>query len=239
MTENLFDSPAFLRDMQNAITQGKIEITDDGRMLIPSAGVSAGGVFTSGVKRHELVQRAIDAGDPEQELWAREKTLLVPDSRFELGFAQHHNLVPTLGLNLLLNQLFRNRAAIATWYYGPFLTSWTPAPTAGSNWAGASGALATELSVAQMVTQTTRKAATFGVDAANASITTTAFSEVTLAAGVSGLIWYGLTLNEASAVAYNATDKLLLSASKRPTPLSGLGAGDAFVMGYEFSATST
>lgn len=239
MTDNVLNDHALLRDLRRAIATGTLEVTPDGGLSIPKADVMMGGIFRTAVKRLESVQRAIDDLDPDKELWERARGLLLGGPAFELGVEHNKNRVPTLGLNLILNLLFRSRTQIATWYYGPFLSNWTPAATAGSNWAGATGALATELAVAQMVSQATRKASTFGSDADAASVTTSANSEVTLTTGVSGLTWYGLTLNESNAVAYNATDKILLSAAKRTEALSGLGAGDTLVMGYVFAATSS
>ena len=235
---NILSNPAIVRDLERAIASGQIEITDNG-LFLPNAKLNVGGVFTMGARRSEQVQRAIDEGDTERELFYR----MNPNqgAHFDFGLEHAHNRVPTVGLNKILNLIFRSSALIGTWYYGPYLSTWTPGATAGSNWAGASsGPLATELAAAQFDEGSTRQAATFGTNAADGEITTSAYTTVTLSSAVtSAVTWYGLTLNESSTIAYNSTDKILLSAAPRTEPLSGLMVGDALIMGYEFGATSS
>jgi hypothetical protein len=236
---NILSNPAIVRELERAIASGKIEITENG-LFIPDARLNVGGVFTTGARRAEAVQRAIDDGDSEREWFYR----LNPQpgaAHVDFGIEHAHNLVPTLGLNFVLNLIFRSRTQIGTWYYGPYLSTWTPGATAGSNWAGAtSGPLATELAAAQFDEGSVRQAATFGTNAADSEITTSAYTTLTLSSAVtSALTWYGLTLNESSTIAYNSTDKILLSAAPRATAMSGLLAGDALICGYEFGATSS
>jgi len=237
---------ALLRDLNQAHQHNQLVIDDEGRMLIPSAKVNVGGIYHTAIRRHELVQRAIDDHDPEQEAWAREQVRLSGMLANHRGFFRtmesvEPNLLPTVGLNYLLNVLLHNSTTkIATWYYGPFVSDWTPTATANANWAGAgSGPLATELAAAQFDEGSTRQSATFVNVAASGEISTSSARTLTLSTGVTGLTLYGATLNQSSTIAYNNTDTVLLSATRFATAKSGLGATDQIMLSYEITATSS
>lgn len=236
---------AFLRDVRRAERDGDLAFTESGLMLIPDAKMALGGVYHTAINRHELVQRAIDDGDPEQEAWAREHVrsaglLAAGRGFFKTMESVELNLLPTVGLNYLLNLLLYSTSKITTWYYGPFVSDWTPTATANANWAGAgSGPLATELAAAQFDEGSARQSATFATGAASGEISTSSARTLTLATGVSGLTLYGATLNQSSVINYNDTANVLLSATRFTSAKSGLGATDQIMLSYELTATSS
>lgn len=201
-----------------------------------------GGVFSAEVMRHESVQRAIDDHDPEKEAWARHQVMKRGWTRTKEGFfvrdqERTPNLIPTQGLNFILNLVLSSRSKVTSWYHGPFTSNWTPTAGAKSNWAGASaGPLATELADAQFV-ETDRQGASF--DTADAgSIASSAPTQITIQTGVTNLTVYGTTLNSAQAVNYNMTDQVLLAATRFTNPKSGLGEADVLNLSYTLTATS-
>lgn len=236
---------AFLRDVKRADQRGELAFTDTGVMLVPAAKMAVGGVYHTAINRHELVQRAIDEGDPEQEAWAREHVRSAGLLAAQRGFfrtmeSAEPNLLPTAGLNYLLNLLLYSTSKISTWYYGPFVSDWTPTGTANANWAGAgSGPLATELAAAQFDEGSARQSATFASAASGGEISTSSARTLTLSAGVTGLTLYGATLNQSSVIGYNDTANVLLSATRFSSSKSGLGATDQIMLSYKLTATSS
>ena len=210
--------------------------------LTDSAVFHIGGVFHSSVSRHEDIQRAIDDHDPEKEQWVRKQVAAKRRQLSKAGFVtvqeEHtHNLIPNKGLEFLLNLAFSSRAKVSTWYHGPFISNWTPPASAESNWAGVtSGPLATELPSAQFV-ESNRQPAMFA-DATDGTIETSGATQITIAAGVSGLTVYGTTLNSSQAVGYNSSDQVLLAATRFATPKSGLGETDILNLSYTLTASS-
>lgn len=202
-----------------------------------------GGVFDAFVSRHHMVQDALERQDPERVLWARRQVMLKGWDKTREGYIEvdrdvTHNIIPTGGLNYVLDLLLGSRSKVATWYHGPFTSNWTPMATAGSNWAGStSGPLATELQVAQFE-GSNRKAATFATSASNGQIAASATTQVTIAEGVQDVTVHGTTLNSTQEVGYNNTDAVLLAATRFPTPKSGLGATDTLNLSYTISLTS-
>jgi len=234
-----------VRDIRRAKDAGQIQFTDTGLMIVRGdVNMGLGGVYRSAVLRHESVQRAIDDQDPEQEAWARtlvraSEDLLTCRGFFRSQESVDHNLLPTAGMNFVLNVLLFSTAKISTWYFGPFTSNWTPIAGALSNWAGAtSGPLATELTDAQ-ITGSARVALTMGTTAAAGVIASSVASRVTMETGVSGLTVYGATVNEVSTIAYNVADKILLSATAFSTAKAGLAATDKLDLEYQLTATST
>jgi hypothetical protein len=244
LPENREKLAALLRDIKRLQSQGRLDFNDEGLMLEGHVNMTIGGVFHSDVLRHELVQKAVEDGDPDQEFWARNFVAASGMARSgygytSLGATADHNLLPTAGLNFVLNVLFYSTSKIATWYFGPFTDDKTPVAGWLSSWAGAiSGPLATELTDAQ-ITGGARAAATFGVTATAAAIATSAATALTLETGVTGLSLYGATLNESSTIAYNVADKILLAATRFSTAKTGLGAADIINLNYSIAATST
>lgn len=202
------------------------------------------GVYHTRVLRHELVQRAIDDKDPEMEAYWRQWLFNSGTVHADKGFmtleeSLEKNLIPTSGLNFLLDSTFGSTAKKSTWYYGVFVSNSVPSAAWGPDWGKTSGGSATELASAQMVTQTTRPSATFGDAAAGGVLATSAATRITLAEGVSGLSIYGATLNSSSVIAYSGTSEILISAVRFDTTKSGLGTGDKFDLEYSITATST
>lgn len=237
-----------LGDIRKAQGRGQIAFTDDGLMVVRGdVNLQIGGVFDTWILRHEMVQRAIDDHDPEQEAWARQFVrdtgrLATREGFFETMRSQDHNLIPYYGLAAVLDIIFYTKTKISTWYHGPFTSNWTPVATARSNWSGAtSGPLATELPDANF-DESGRQAATFGVAAtagATTSISSSTATAITIATGVTPFTMYGSTLNESSTVAYNATDKVLLAATAFATAKSGLGPADVINLNYAITAASS
>lgn len=233
---------ALQRDIQRAVTARAIEFDEQGRMILGNhINVRLGGVFTSGIERHRLVQEAIDKGDPEREAWARQMVaqLGCPRTGYVLEqIGTDHNLIPDAGLNHYLDVVLGGGVQVATWYFGLFKSNWTPIAGALSNWAGAgSGPLATELAQAEF-NESGRQAAVFGAAAAKVKATSTP-SVFTLATGTSGISLYGATLNSTATVAYNATDKVLVAATRFTTAKTGLGATDKANVEYTITGSST
>lgn len=237
MTDTFSFGERELGHILNAVKDGKIEFTDDGLMVV-SNDFRVGGVFTARVLRDELVQRAIDDGDPELEFYARQQVLRGHANYFELSSERSPNLIPDAAINSILDVYFGAANKTSVWYVGCFTSDWTPTAGALSNWAGAtSGPLATELPNASY-TESNRQIAAFG-SAASKKIATSTAATFTLASGVSGVTLYGATLNSIATVAYNATDQRLAAATRFATPKSGLGAGDKAEISYEISGSST
>lgn len=237
-------SPVSLfKDLRRALANRKVDFTENGLMILREAGIQVGGVFESQVLRHDFVQRAIDEGDPDREAWAREWVRATGAHRNFTGYhtqqqSADKNLVPDAGLNTLLNIIFGSTAKISTWYQGPFTSNSTPGASWASNWAGASsGPLATELPNAAY-DESNRQAAVFGA-ASSKTIATSSATTFTIAAGQSDLSIYGSTLNNIATVAYDATDRVLMAATRFTSPKSGLGAADVVQISYSFTGSST
>ena len=199
------------------------------------------GIFRDEVWEHPDVIRAMEDGDMEREMWVREWVLRVGQRHeyVQISSADTPNRVVNDGLDFVLNLLFYTTSKISTWYYGPFTSNWMPGATSQSNWAGiSSGPVATELPDASF-NESGRQAATFGSAASSQAIETSATTDVTIATGISGVSIYGHTLNESATVAYNSTDKILLSGTRRSEALTGLAAGSVLKLGYSFGVSST
>jgi len=235
--QNVLESNALMRDLARLLANRKYEFSDDGLMVFGNdVKMSIGGVFDTGASRTEAVQRALDDGDPEKAWSLRGQE----GPRVRFGQELSPNIVPTVGLNHIIDVVLAGGTQAVTWYYGAFMSMWSPAPTAGSNWAGSSsGPLATELTALQGDI-VARPAATFGTPASGGQITTSALATITLSSTVvTGLTWYGTTLNNIADIGYNASDKILLSAATRDEAMTGLLYGDGLHLGYIFGATST
>lgn len=248
MQDNLFNDQktlnALLRDIRRAQATNRYEDTGTGIELI-NAKIKIGGVFDISGSRHALVQEALDAGDSETAADLRALLTAGKLKRDYVPFGQESvpNLLPTKGLTYLLGVLLGSPTKKATWYPSAFSSNSVPGATWDANWAGpSSGPVATEIGAAQ-TTASARLAATFGA-AADASIAMSAAVNYTVDAGVSGLAVYGGTLNSSSAfgydVAYDGSNgHVLLAATLRASPLTGLAESDLITIAYVLSATST
>ena len=208
-----------------------------------NANLDMGGVFHASVMRHYQVQKAIEEGDPEKELWLRNQLFASGAVYGDAGFVRmmessDHNLIPDAGINAMLDILFRTAIPKRTnWYIGAFKTNVTPAAGWLSNWSGAGGAApASELVGTTDFTSSTRPEAVFTAAAAKKIACTAA--RFTLASGTSNITLYGATLNSVATVAYNVTDQVLAAATAFTTAKSGLGAGDKIDIEYEIAGAS-
>ena len=202
-----------------------------------------GGVFETPIRQHYLVQRAIEINDPEKEQWLRKWVLATGKHVSGEGYEEvdrlsSHNLMPTKTLAYILNSLFRNGTRETLFYGAFFTTSWTPALTAGSNWANpALPALATELNIASYTVDgspaTARAALTFPADATDGTIATST-KTIVLATGVTGVDIEGITLNSTATYQYTGTDELLFAGTKYPTTKAGLDEASELGMKYNF-----
>ena len=202
-----------------------------------------GGVFGASVSRHHLVQEALEAKDPEKVAWMRSFIRSKGFDKSKEGYVTVDqdavpNIIPTVGLNFILNVLFHTTPKNSTWYHGPFTTNWVPTANAASNWAGSTaGPLATELQADQF-TNTNRQPASFSTGAAEGSIAASSATQITIADGVESITVYGTTLNSTQQVNYNQTDAVLLAATRFPNPKSGLGAADVLNLSYTLTVSS-
>ena len=236
MADNFSIGERELGHILQAVKDGKIEFTDDGLMVVRQ-DFAVGGVFNARILRDELVQDAIEQGDPEMEAWARQQALAGKGNYFELSAERSPNRIPDAAINNILDVYFGSASKTSVWYIGCFTSDWTPGAGALSNWAGAtSGPLATELPNASY-TESNRQIAAFG-SAASKKIATSTAATFTLATGISNVTLYGATLNSIATVAYNATDQRLAAATRFATAKSGLSAGDKAEISYEVSGSS-
>jgi hypothetical protein len=243
---------AVITDLKRAISNRKVEMTPHGLMVLGDTDISIGGVFDTSISRHELVQRAIDDGDPEKEAWMRKWVAAMGFSRTREGyFTDHHsadhNLIPQAGMKYLLDVIFGSRSKFSTWYIGLFTSNHDPAEDWDCHWAGAlSGPEATELADAAY-DESGRQAAVFG-SAANGTasgtgtIATSAATAFTLATGQSAVSIYGATLNSIATVTYNVlpanTTEELIAATKFGSAKTGLGAADVINVSYSITGSS-
>jgi hypothetical protein len=240
---NMASAPdSLLRDIKRAAADRAIEITDTGDVLIGrDVNFKVGGVFDAWISRSDEVQAAIDAGDTPREVFLRESMLAsgaVGRGYHNQQFSHDHNLIPDAGINALLMIIFGATAKVATWFQGPFTSNSTPGASWTSAWAGASsGPLATELANAAY-NESNRQAAVFGAASAK-SIATSSPTTFTIATGQSGITLYGSTLNSTATVAYNATDQVLMAATRFTSAKSGLGAADVVNISYTITGSST
>jgi hypothetical protein len=249
ITENLFQSDkhldALLGDIRRAVKNHKYEFTDDGLMLIGAhTGIQIGGVFDVEIKKHSLVLEAIDKKDSDFEKWAREFVAACGDNvtkaNYEsVDYEQAPNLIPMAGRTFNLSLLFGDAVKITPWYLALFVSNSTPLSTWESNWAGASsGPVATELPDASY-DEDERQAAVFPAAATSGAIATSTPTSYTIAAGVTGVSLYGSVLTDVATPAYNATDKVLMAATRFASTKAGLDATDAASTNYSIACTST
>lgn len=200
-----------------------------------------GGQFATTVRRHALVQDAIERGDPEREAWMRRYVRALGAVKagrdyVTVGQQTHHNVVPNGGMNFLLNLLFRSRAKISTWYVGVFTDDVTPDSTWKSNWAGASsGPKARELPDAAY-DEAGRRPLDFDADASGQLIESNDVT-FTLASGQAGVDAHGFTVNSVATVGYNAVDQILWAATRFDedgigSSKLGLSSGDTLSTKY-------
>lgn len=241
------DSPekliSILNDMRKAKKKGYISIDDDGQLYVGGhSNFRIGGVFHTWVKRHESVQRAIEDKDPEFELWARQNVTRQGLAQSQRGYVEieqsdDHNKIPFDGIDFILELiLYPSTAKITQWWHGPFTSNWTPVDGALSDWSKVAGGLATELTALQYGVSV-RKQAYFNNVASSQSISHSAVTAITIAAGYSGITMYGSTINEISTIAYASQDKILLAATTFGSPKSGLGETDVINLGYTLGGT--
>jgi hypothetical protein len=236
---------ALVREVKAAQAAGKIAFSDDGKlMILTPAKLAVGGVFNTWIMRHEAVQRAIEDGDPEKEVWLREALLRGGAEFSDAGYfrtmqSEDHNLIPDAGINHILDVVFRTAVSKkSNWYQGPIKTNVTPAAGWLSNWSGAGGAApASELVPTTDYTVSARVEAVFTA-AGSKKIACTA-TRFTLASGTSGITLYGSTLNSVSTAAYNVTDQVLAAATLFSASKSGLGAADKIDIEYEITGASS
>jgi hypothetical protein len=240
---NMTQAPdSLVRDIKRAVGARAVELNDNGEVLIGrDVNFKVGGIFDAWISRSDAVQAAIDAGDTPQEVFLRESMLAsgqVGRGYHNQQFSHDHNLIPDAGLNALLMIIFGATAKISNWFQGPFTSNSTPGASWASNWAGASsGPLAVELANAAY-NESNRQAATFGAASAKAIATSTP-TTFTIASGQSGITLHGSTLNSDATVAYNATDKVLMAATRFTSAKSGLGAADVVNISYTITGSST
>ncbi|MGB5834136.1 MAG: hypothetical protein WBG92_19415 [Thiohalocapsa sp.] len=235
---------SLMKDLRRLVGNRQFEFDDNGLMVFKNdVDIQVGGIFDSEVLRHDLVQQAVNDGDKEREAWLRRwarasGALARRDGYHAQQAGSDHNLIPDAGINAILGIIFGATTKISTWYQGPFTSNSTPGAAWGSNWAGAtSGPLATELAEAAY-DESNRQAAVFGSAAAK-SIATSSATTFTIASGQSGLSLYGSTLNNIATVAYDATDRVLMAATRFSSAKSGLGEADVVNISYTISGSST
>lgn len=238
-----------VREVKAAQAQGKLSFSEDGKlMILTPAQLTVGGYFNSSVLRHEQVQKAIEDGDPEREMWIRNQLMangaeFSDQGYFRMMEGHDHNLIPDKGIEAILDIIFRTAVSkVSNWYQGPIKTNVTPAAGWLSNWSGAGGAApASELVPTTDYTVAARVEAVFAAAGATTAkkIITSSPTRFTLQTGTSGITLYGSTLNSTATAAYNATDKVLAAATLFGTAKSGLGAGDKIDIEYEITGAST
>jgi hypothetical protein len=213
----------------------------------PPTNMKLGGVFELEVQRHKAVQKAIEAGDPDEVSFIRR---MVGDHRLSAGRRDYEsvgmlatpNLIPDLGINLALDLLFFTTAKVSTWYAALFTSDSTPLASWASNWAGvSSGPVATELPN-NSYDENGRQALVFSSAAASKSIAS-GVTVFTLASGVSALSVYGLTINSTDSVGYNLSDRILFAATRFDdsggSTKTGLGATDKLNASYTITGASS
>jgi len=234
-----------VKEVLAAQKQGKIDFAEDGSlMILGDANLTVGGVFHSWVMRHSAVQKAIEEGDVEKEVWLRQQLFSCGAVHGDVGYERmmedhSHNVIPDAGINSILDVNFRTAVSKkSNWYQGPIKTNVTPAAGWLSNWSGAGGAApSSELVPTTDYTVSARVEAVFAA-AASKKIACAA-TRFTLASGASAITLYGSTLNSISTAAYNATDHVLAAATLFTTAKSGLGAGDKIDIEYEITGASS
>lgn len=249
MKENIFTDKkidAILRDVRLALTNKQYEITPQGIYIGGGVNLTAGGIFDINVLRSEKVQQAIDEGDQEKELWLRNQLALgkLEKDYFMYDASSDHNLLPDKGINFTLGLLFNSSVTKkTTWYPSAFRNNVTPGAAWDANWAGASsGPLGNELN-ATYVNESARAAATFGT-AASKSISMSSSVSYTIKTGQSNVSIYGGTLNSINTFDYNiaydgANGHVLVAATLRASPVTGLAATDVVNISYTISGTSS
>jgi hypothetical protein len=185
----------------------------------------------------------MEDGDPEREAWVRQQVLHATSGFETIDAAKCPNLMPLYGINFYLNLLVGASTKKSGWYLSAFLNNVTPDDTWDANWAGASSGPKGQEINATYVTASARLAGTFGTASAK-SIAMSAAVEYTVDTGVTGLDVYGGTLNSVSAfghnVAYdNANGAVLLAATKRLSPITGLAAADKINLAYTLTGSSS
>lgn len=248
MSENIFANEssldALLRDIKRRVLANDYEIDENGMIVFGGhLGIKAGGVFDINASRHEQVIRAIEAGDPEQEAWARQQAMRSADGFVTINAARSPNLMPEKGIDYYLGLLVGAPTKKANWYLSAFRNNVTPDDTWDANWAGSSSGPKGQEINATYVTASARLAGTFGTAAAK-SISMSAVVEYTAKTGVTDLAVYGGTLNSSSTFDYNtaydgANGHVLLAATKRASAITGLAAADKINLAYTLTGSST
>jgi hypothetical protein len=237
MTEN--DLLAIQKDVLRARENGRLDVDELGRLVLPGGNMRIGGEFSFEHKRHELVQDAIERNDPEREAWMRAFIRRNGDVQMKRNYVtvaneRKHNMIPDAAINFALSLLlFPSRTKINTWYAGLFTSNWSPSETTKSDWAAS---LATELQQAQF-DESGRQPLVFGTAASSKTIATTTPTTFTISAGVVGLLIYGITLNEISTVDYAGTDRITLAATRFQSPKT-VDEGDLANSGYQLNGAS-
>lgn len=241
MKENFSLGERELAEVIKAVKERKIEFTENGLMVVNN-DFKVGGVFHFKLRRPELVQRAIESGDVEEEWFYRNMSLrpgkFTDKDYITVDSDSSPNLLPDAAINNVLDVYFGSGTKTTTWYIGCFTSNWdvaTTGPAARSDWAK-TGGLATELPNASYV-ESNRQIAAFG-SAASKKISTTTAATFTMASGVTNVTIYGATLNSIATVAYTGTDHILAAATKFPTAKAGLDAGDKAEISYDVSGSS-
>ena len=137
-----------------------------------------------------------------------------------------HNLIPTEGLNLILNILFKGTSVPAAWYIGIFEGNYTPV---AADTMATFPASATECTAYD---ESTREAFTAGTVASGAVDNSASRAEFTLSATKT---IYGAFMS--SVATKSATSGSLVSAAKFASPKSG-DDGDVLRVTAGFTATS-
>lgn len=248
MQENIFENnihlDSLLRDIKRRVLANDYEIDENGMIVFGGhIGIKAGGVFDINASRHEQVIRAIEAGDPELEAFARRNALHATNGFEAIDTAKCPNLMPAPGINFYLNALVGAATKKSGWYLSAFRNNVDPDDTWDANWAGAgSGPKGQEIN-ATYVTASARLQGTFGTAAAK-SIAMSAAVKYIVKSDVTDLAVYGGTLNSSSAFGHNtaydnANGAVLLAATKRASPIMGLSTSDEINLAYTLMGSSS
>jgi hypothetical protein len=191
----------FAREFKRYMVNGQYEVTDNGGILLPKAGITLAGLLEHNVNGL--------------------------DTRYD------RNIVPTEGLNHILDVTLHGTAGVSPWYLALFSGAVTPGSTLTA--ATVAAALTEITSGTDGYSESTR--VEFNEAAAAAGVTTNAANKAAFTIVMSS---GNLTVNGcfmASASAKGATTGTMYSASRFASARS-LANGDIFNLGYTINAAA-
>jgi hypothetical protein len=116
-----------LSDVKKAILNRHYERAGNKTYIGKGGKIAVGGIFNTKILRHEAVQKAVEAQDPDQERFYRDRittAVKTDDGYFVLNESSDHNLLPDASINFLFNLLLGASIKIPTWYHGLFISNW-------------------------------------------------------------------------------------------------------------------